>query len=1023
MHIPPRYIRNSLLLLILSALLYVDAPAQTGVTGGFTPELETDILRLMKRGDIPGMSVVIVQKNKTQIRHFGYADLRDKLPVDSNTLFEIGSCSKAFTALAVAKLLNEHKLNLNDPVSKYLPWLRLYYKGKVHALTIANLLHHTSGIPWNTISLIPTGTEPDALLKTVQILNNSKLGHEPGKKYEYATINYDVLALIIQQVSGKAYEQYMEEEILTPLQLTHTRSGSPAPGGSMATGYKVSFFKPWRYEAPRFRGNNAAGYIITNAGDFARWLRLQMGYEQSPFDSIIPVTHHRDESVLPHELSSYAMGWNVSLRGDGEIFHDGLNPNFSAYIAFRPGDSTGIALLTNSSSNFTAYIGTEIIKKLTGDTTKATYLPANEMDKTFSLLSIIFFLYIFLIAGYFLLTVKHIRKGWRTRAAITRRDGIKFVTDLLLVAPFLLAIYLLPEAIADFSWRSIRIWTPYSFQVLILLMLVSLLVTYSVYFFTLFYRDRDKYRSMMPRILLFSFLSGLCNMIVITLITNSIGVEHNREYLIFYYGLAIAVYLLGRRFAQICLVKLTRNMAYEMKMELVNRIFSSSYQKFEQVDRGQIYTTLNNDIASIGETLNIITVLITSSFTALGAFIYLASVAFWATVITIFLIVSITFVYFIVSMRTNRFFDEARDTENVFMRLIHGLIDGYKELSLHKKKKNEYKADIEDTAATYRDKMVFANVRFVNAFLIGESLLVILLGVVVFVLPRLFSGIQDYTIMSFVIVLLYLIGPVNNILNSIPAILQLKVARKRVADFIAAIPVTPSAGGEKTIVPAVVQTFAVKELEFTYKKDNTDHSFSVGPVNIELHSGEILFIIGGNGSGKTTLGKLLTGLYEPMHGGIYINGKLVSQDELGEHYSTIFPSPYIFEKLYQINTADKQDQIHQYLRILKLEDKVKIENGRYSTLELSTGQLKRLALLQCFLEDSPIYLFDEWAADQDPEYRRFFYTQLLPEMKSHGKIIIAITHDDHYFHIADQILKMQNGKLVPYVSGTEPARL
>lgn len=1009
--------------LIASGLVCSELPAQTGNPQWFSANIDKDIRQMMKKGDIPGMSVVIVHKQTTLIRHYGYADLRENVRVDSNTLYEIGSCSKAYTALAVQKLLNDQKIQLQDNVSKFLPWLRLNYRGKLQPVTIAQLLHHTSGIPWNTISLIPEGTGTDALEKTVGVLNNVRLVHEPGRKFEYATINYDVLALIIQKVSGKTYEQFLEEEVLKPLNLFHTKAGTPVADGKLATGYKVSFFQPWRYDAPRFRGNTAAGYIITNAGDFSRWLRLQMGYEASSFDSLISATHKRDESVLPHELASYAMGWNISLRGDGEIFHDGLNPNFSAYIAFRPADSTGIALLTNSSSNFTSYIGTEIIKKITGDSTKATYIPGNEMDKTFSLLSVIFLLYILLLAGYFILTLKHIRKGWRTPARLARRDGIKFLADLILLAPFLLAIYLLPKAIADFSWQSIMVWTPYSFRVLILLMLISFAVTYAVYFFTLFYRDRDKYRSMMPRILLFSFLSGLCNMIVITLITNSIGADHNREYLIFYYCLGIAVYLLGRRFAQICLVKLTRNMAYEMKMELVNRIFSSSYQKFEQVDRGQIYTTLNNDIASIGETLNIITVLITSSFTALGAFIYLASVAFWATLITIFLIVSITFVYFIVSMRTNRFFDEARDTENVFMRLIHGLIDGYKELSLHKGKKKEYQADIDDTASTYRDKMVYANVRFVNAFLVGESLLVILLGVVVFVLPRLFSGIQDYTVMSFVIVLLYLIGPVNNILNSIPAILQLKVARKRVADFIAAIPVTATSGAEKLEVPAVVHTMTVKDLEFEYKKDNSDHTFSVGPVNISLNSGEILFIIGGNGSGKTTLGKLLTGLYEPLRGGIYINNRQVSQDELGEYYSTIFPAPYIFEKLYQTNTADKHELIQKYLQVLRLEDKVKIENGRYSTLELSTGQLKRLALLQCFLEDSPVYLFDEWAADQDPEYRRFFYTQLLPEMKSRGKIIIAITHDDHYFHVADQILKMQNGKLVPYVSGVEPVQL
>lgn len=1001
--------------IILSGKMF----SQEGSPVLYNEQVDHTVRKLMRNGDIPGMSVIIVQKNSTFVKNFGYADLGKKIPVNNSTLFEIGSCSKAFTSLAVAKLLAEKKLGMDDKVSRFLPWLTLKYKGEYRDITIAQLLHHTSGIPWRTISLIPAGTEEGILEKTVRKLLTVSLENEPGKKYEYATINYDVLALIIEKITGVRFEQYLQQQVLEPLGLTNTTIGTPADIGLMATGYKVSYFRPWKYDAPRYGGNNAAGYIITNNSDFSKWLRMQMGIQRSAFDSLISFTHTKDESVTPHDLSSYAMGWNVSLTGNGSVYHDGLNPNFSAYISFRPKDSLGVAILTNSGSNFTAYIGEQIIQKITGEKNKPEYIPSNELDKTFSLLSIIFLFYVLLLLGYLVLVIRDIRKKNRVYEKLTVKRGLKYLYDLALISPFLAAVYFLPKAIADFSWESILVWAPHSFSGLIMMMAVSFFITYGVYLVTVLYRDRDRYRSNMPRILLFSFLSGLCNMIVITLITNSIGVDHNREYLIFYYILAIAVYLLGRRFAQLCLVKLTRTMAYELKMELVQRIFSSSYQKFEQVDRGRIYTTLNNDIASIGETLNIITLLITSAFTALGAFIYLASIAFWATLITIFLILAITFVYYIVSMRTNRFFDEARDTENVFMRLINGLIDGYKELSLHKRKKEEYQSDIGNTAREYRDKMIFANVRFVNAFLIGESLLVILLGVVVFILPRLFAGIQDYTVMSFVIVLLYLIGPVNNILNSIPAILQLKIARKRVSDFIAEIPVATEEKGGVTQKIKVVDKLSVKDLLFQYQKDGTEQTFAVGPINVDIHKGEILFIIGGNGSGKTTLGKLLTGLYEPQEGGVYVNDVPIPAHQLGELYSTVFPSPYIFEKLYDIDTDSKKDQIKKYLGILKLEDKVDIKDGKYTTLDLSTGQIKRLALMQCFLEDSPICLFDEWAADQDPEYRRFFYKQLLPELKAQGKIVIAITHDDHYFNVADYILKMQNGKLIPYTANPE----
>ncbi len=186
----------------------------------------------------------------------------------------------------------------------------------------------------------------------------------------------------------------------------------------------------------------------------------------------------------------------------------------------------------------------------------------------------------------------------------------------------------------------------------------------------------------------------------------------------------------------------------------------------------------------------------------------------------------------------------------------------------------------------------------------------------------------------------------------------------------------------------------------------------MGPVNLEVKRGEILFIIGGNGSGKSTLANLLTGLYNADDGTVEINGNRINNIELGELYSTIFSSNHVFKKLYGIDTINKKEQIDYLLKLLKLEGKVNIENGIFSTISLSNGQRKRLSLMKCLLEDSQIYLFDEWAADQDPEFKKAFYRELLPQMKKNGKIIIAITHDDNYFDMADKVMKLDMGKVV-----------
>jgi len=269
---------------------------------------------------------------------------------------------------------------------------------------------------------------------------------------------------------------------------------------------------------------------------------------------------------------------------------------------------------------------------------------------------------------------------------------------------------------------------------------------------------------------------------------------------------------------------------------------------------------------------------------------------------------------------------------------------------------------------------------------------------------------------NFVFVFLYMTGPVNQLLDSVPHFAQIKVSWERIKQMIKDV------GGENQTDPKnqefpFLESHSVqlqlKDVIYRYHSLNNlqQASFEVGPISYEFTSGSIVFITGGNGSGKSTLAKLLTGLYEPDGGTIMLNKKIVSGRELGYYYSAIFGDYHLFDRLYGIDWEDKKEQISHYLERLNLQDKVKIQNGVFSTTKLSTGQKKRLALLISYLEDRPICLFDEWAADQDPEYRRFFYQVLMPEMKASGKCIIAITHDDQYFHLADHVIKMNTGKM------------
>lgn len=1001
---------------ILSCLVFfLPGSAAFSQQPGNSPQpdsIDQSVIQWMKEKKIPGASLVLVNGQQTIIRNYGSTGNSRGDKVTSNTLFEIGSCSKAFTAMAVMQLVTNGTLHLDKSVTDYLTWFRPTYKGVAATITLRQLLHHTSGIPWETIADIPEDDRPGALGRTVRKLSAVKLHHKPGKEFEYATVNYDILAFIIAETTGYTFERYLQDSVINRLGLTATSVGVPADEAFMATGFKMGFLHAFPYQAPRYAGNNAAGYVISNATDIQKWLMFQMGLFPAPLYPLAVATQQRDETVPLHGMAAYAMGWNVSLNGSGEIYHDGLNPNFSTYIAFRKKQQLGIALLTNVNNSSTQLMGDRILRMLASDEIKKEGFPDDSNDGVYTLISLVLAIYILsLVAAMVFMCIQVARKK-RIYERLTVKRITKAGMALLAGLPFLAGVYCIPAAMAGFNWEAAIVWSPFSFKIMVMLILSAFLVSYIAYLLGFLFPAKNELYSTMPKVLVLSIFSGIANMIIIALVTSSsANKDADLKFLMLYYVLALCVYLLGRRFVQINLIRTTRNMVFDLRLKMIGKIFSTSYQRFEKIDSGRIYTVLNDDVTMIGESANTMVSLVTSVFTTITAFLYLAVISFWATILTVSLIVLISVIYYFVSKSTNIYFEQARETRNTFITLVNGMIDGFKEISLHRNKKAAYKQDIAATADEYRKKISIANIYFVNAFLVGESLLVVLLGIIALIVPKLFPGIQSYTIISFVVVLLYLIAPINEILNAVPSIMQLKVAWSRIQQFLKDI---PEGIAPVNVIPATstqLEEFRIEDLRFQYRAEEGQYGFEVGPLDLTLKAGEILFIIGGNGSGKTTLAKLLTGLYLPDEGNIYVNGEIISGERLSECFSAVFSPVYLFDKIYNIDTTEKAADIDRYLHLLHLTDKVTVTDNRYSTIRLSGGQRKRLALMQCYLEDAPICLFDEWAADQDPAYRNFFYRILLPQMKKAGKMVIAITHDDHYFDAADKVMEMKQGRL------------
>ncbi|TCS97012.1 cyclic peptide export ABC transporter [Hazenella coriacea] len=1026
-------VKNILLILMVILQLQliptgVEASSNTkGLPSNYEEQVEALIHKQMADGKIPGLSVVIVKGDQAIYKKgFGYSDLESKKPMTNQTLFEIGSNSKAFTAVAVYDLVEKGFIQLNDPVHKYLPWFQMKYIGEYRGqkvngpvdITIEQLLHHTSGIPFNSIGKIPAATDDGALEKTVRALLNQELASYPGEEFSYATINYDILGLVIQKVSNQSFESYMEEHILKPLQLQHTYLfRSEAAQHDLSKGYKIGFLRPMEFDAPMYRGNTPAGYFISNAEDMEKWLQIQLGTytlkdaEQKSIEN----THVPNRLVAPSpDGSSYAGGWQVYQKGTGELSHEGSNPNFSSFIAFRPQEELGVAVMANLNSTHTTTIGQGIIDLMQGDplaeNTGDMYKSIDAASFTVILLLIPF---ICITLYFIILTLVQIIKKKRR----LEKNPAKYISVSLASLAFLLVLgyclYKVPSVFFDgLSWDFVNVWAPISLIIAVGTVFLAA-VLFCFYLSLVFMFPHHKGRDLFLLISL-SITSGFGNAFIIFIINEALNrTGQSGESLFLYFALGIIIYVVAQKLVRTKLITLTNNLIYEIRIDLLDKILHSPYEKVEQMETGVVQTTLNNDTEAISNHAASLITGLTDSITLLCCLVYLGIINVYGLLVSIVVILVAAGLYYVVGNSADKLWEQTRSIQNVFFKYINDLIGGYKELSMNQSKRDHFRADMKESCHSYKSKRIQGGLKFANVFIIGELLFTLVIGAVTFLFPILFLEVESQSLKSYVFVFLYMTGPIHSILNSIPHAVQMKISWKRIQGFVKHLTdfevdhektkSTPHCKDELTI--------ELKGVEYAYHNEHGE-SFSVGPLDCQFQLGEIVFVTGGNGSGKSTLAKLITGLYSCGKGEILINNQKIRPDELGELYSVIFSDYYLFHKIYGVDCDAKAEEIEQYLKILRIDQKLQIENGEFSTTKLSTGQRKRLALLISYLEDKPIYLFDEWAADQDPEYREFFYMNLLPRFKEKGKCVIAITHDDRYFHLADRVIKMERGKII-----------
>lgn len=472
---------------------------------------------------------------------------------------------------------------------------------------------------------------------------------------------------------------------------------------------------------------------------------------------------------------------------------------------------------------------------------------------------------------------------------------------------------------------------------------------------------------------------------------------------------ALALYVLGLRYTFDSATRIFEQMLATIRIRLMAQIGHAELMALQKVGRARIFQAITQDLVIISESQGLLVAAAHSAVMVSCTGLYVLTLSMPAFLIIVGVIGAGVMLYLSRMAELNRLITASTTEEIGFIGMMSDLIDGVKEVKLSHARREALLAEIRSIAARLRNIKMQTTSVYNSTALFSQSFFYMLLGLIVFALPSLVSGFAQHA-PEMVATVLFIFGPLSTVITAVPAISK----ADRAAGSLIALEGEVS---RMVTVPESIQppaplsfrrTLTCKAIEFSYPGE-AGETFHIGPIDLTIRQGEITMFVGGNGSGKTTLLKVMAGLYPALAGALLIDGKPVApgrRPNLRELFGGIFSDFHLFSKLYGI-TPDT-DAIAAHLDRMRIADKVGYDDG-FTTRDLSTGQRKRVAMLVTLLEDRPVLVFDEWAAEQDPEFRHYFYEELLPELKAAGKTLLIATHDDRYFGVADLVVKMEMG--------------
>lgn len=510
-------------------------------------------------------------------------------------------------------------------------------------------------------------------------------------------------------------------------------------------------------------------------------------------------------------------------------------------------------------------------------------------------------------------------------------------------------------------------------------------------------------------------VSGASSAWLIALISTAVNSnETNRSNLVWIFlGLIIVVFITGL-ISQIWLIRLGQKVIFDLQMSLSRRILSASLRHLEDLGAPKLLATLTDDVQSLSNLVFVIPLICVDIAFVVGCLFYLGWLS-WLVLLVIFsfLFVATLSVQFLLA-RGERLLGLAREEQDRLFKHFRTITEGSKELKLHQARRQEFlERELKNAAESSQHYKNVSLSIFAFASNWGQILFFIAIALLLFGLPQI-TSVETPVLSTYILTVTYLTSPLRSILELLPNLSRASVAMQKLDRLgLSLVEQSEDVDYPQLDLKLAWQRLDLSAVTHAYRGENAEHSFTLGPIDLTFRSGELVFIVGGNGSGKSTLVKLITGLYTPETGQIYIDNQLITEQNrewYRQQFSVVFADFYLFEQLLGIDKSNLQ-QVQDYLNLLQLERKIQVSNGKLSTTALSQGQRKRLALLTAYLEDRPIYIFDEWASDQDPVFKEIFYTQLLVQLRNRGKTVLVISHDDRYFYLGDRIIKLDYGKV------------